>query len=426
MADSASMYVPPQLVHSKLKLQKLIRARQQRRFFPINGKNGYGSAANNEIEFRISTDDLIDPQTMYVSFDLSLNNRLSVVDDVISSLVKEVEVYFGDKPLERIQDFGFVQNAMIYNTSNTSYYENELSVLSGAYKLTNEIRNITATNQATADAQANPAAIDVNIDRAGHRGSGKFIMPLESLGLARIRTLLPVFQNNLRIILKLARPQDCMSANADHYAMDNVSFCCDTITVDEGYRATLLSAIQSEAGFTIPIQTFSVIERSLQAGPLQLINIPGLSYAEIDSVFFAVKRPNQPPTSACPLPEFERLKVEMGGKDLTFTDGQEGHPEAFAELRKAFAGLHDATGHCLLNYDEYTKEFTLMGINCEKTIGDHSVLRSGINGREFSYTMNVRLETDPLKPLTNNDKMFIMVLHRKLLQFRSGAIDVAE
>lgn len=391
---SLSHHIPQQLQTSKLSVNSVIKNRSTRFFNPINGQNAYGSG-KKEIEFQISHQDLFDFSTMALFFNFSGTDSDGddlELDDGASSVIQTVEVYLADQLIERVEQYGLLTQAMTLATSNDSYYTRELNAMSGVHRYADGL-----------DAR-----------------QGDFVMDFGILGISKVAQYVPVYQNNLRIVIKLASGAVACGKNAD-YALNGVKIICDTVEPIESYRDRLNAMIRSEEGISIPLQTFDVKTRAFE--PQMNFN---LSYAEMDSLYGLVKQPTGTEWSAgLALPNLKSLNVNMNGKYFSMPpEGLTGLVQPYMAMRKSLAQLHNADGTTMLDFDTYKNELTLLGVDCEKVPAHNEVYHNGVSTRDLGYSLDVAIDAGATLP--NNTKFYLAVLHRKLVKMAGNAVMVVE
>lgn len=393
---SVSHYIPSELKQSSFSVNSVVKSRQTNTFIPINGSNGY-SKQKKEIEFQVSHKDLFDLTTLQMSFDLSgktADGSNCVFKDLASSVINTVDVYIADKLVERVEKFNELTQAMVLASVNDSYYEHELNMMEGAYEYSK------------------------NEDNKARQG--QFMINFGILGISKIQQYLPLYHNNLRIVIRLEDPDVCSNGdNNNSYQLNDVLLMCDTVEPIESYKTKLEAIIRSEQGLAVPIQSYDVKTRTYQS----TMNF-NLSYAELDSIFGFVNSPGKSIIEAPSAQYIDGLTVNMNGKYLTPTQGLHGHAQIYNSMRKSLALPHDVGGSTMLNYKNWTEEFTLYGVDCERVPSPHHVFSSGINTREFGYSLDwLFSETTAVPP---NSKFVLACLHRKMVKMSQNAVSVME
>lgn len=407
--NNLQQHIPEQLRTKSLTLNSVIKGRTTQRFNPMNGKSGYSGDGKSQIEFNLAHSDLVDFSTLALSLKYTQpgSNAGHIVDGFISGLFQYIEVYIADKLFERVERYAIVKHAMIKATSNDSYVVRELDAMSTV-----------------------------------KAGKTDYITSLDLLGITKIKNYLPLLQNNVRIVIKLATSEVShvstksilAGENAGNasgprvavsdYQLDDVTMLLDTVQVHDGYMANFMSAISGETGITIPIQTFDVKERTYS----ELMHF-NLSYAEADSFFGIVKYANTEkthdtnPVTVCDFPQIKKLTASFSGKYVTPVDGLQTKSEIYMSMRKSLASLHDASGSTYLDFNGYN-DLTLLGCDLEKVPAHAEVVGNGLDTRANSYTLDVKVETS--SEVKANAKFYLVVLHRKLLVFANNSITIQE
>jgi hypothetical protein len=403
-----------QLIHSNVKVESIARRRHTRRVIPINGSrndaNGY--SPGEEIEFNISSKDLLDCQTLAMCIEKGeATGAVGGFDGSIIAAFEDVEVYYGDKLIERISDVGVVYNAMTFGSCNDTYLTNEGTI---------------AGFGASQDDATNVISIK---GKAHKRRSGGFMCSLDFTGLAKIATFLPVYNHNLKIKIRLASNAVALDTDGNNstYKLKGVSMLCDYVEVAPEYLRQL-EATMMGSGLSIPIQTFQVYKRALQDAKTNTFDI-NVAYSEVDSIWLLAKNKTEATnkgdiTNDLGISTLESMTMNLGGHYLTPTDGNKGHHENYVSMKKAFNELHNAQGSCVLNYSDYKDHMTLLGVNCESIMATHHTLGSGVNARELGYNLNVELKTTA--DFGNGKELICMVLHRKFINIFGGGVSVSE
>lgn len=378
---SVSHHIPQELKNSSYSLNSVIKARNASVFIPINGTNGY-SPQKQEIEFQVSHKDLFDLTTLQLAF----TSDVSFVD-LASNVISVVEIYLADKLIERVENYNQIVETMTLASVNDSYYEHELNMMEGAHEFSKQ------GNAATA---------------------GDFIHNFSGLGISKIQQFLPLYHNNLRIVIRLENPAKCTTATT--YNISNVKLMCDTVEPIQSYMDKLHAIVRSEAGLSFPIQTYDVKTRSYE--PNMNFN---LSYAELDSIFGIIKKPTSTLVD-CGAPEVTGLSVNMNGKYLSMdAQGLDNKTKIYNAMRKSLALPHDVAGSTMMNRSVYD-EMTLLGVDCEKILSPHHVFSSGLNTREMGYSLD--WETTTSTALPANTKFLLVCLHRQLVKMSNNSVTV--
>lgn len=390
---SLQQHIPNELRTKSLSVNSVIRGRTTHRFIPINGESNYTPNGKKTIEFQVNHQDLFDMGSLCLSLTYSSDNEENKVDGLISALFGTVEVYIADKLVERIENYGLWKNVITKASANDSFEAKELDAMS-MWK-------------------------DDKPD---------YVTSLDLLGITNVRQYLPLLQNNLRIVIKLASVSEShfeteggvnSRASSGNYTLNNVTLLIDTVEVVEGYKAQLMKAISSENGIKIPIQTLDVKERKFE----DMMNF-NLSYAEADSFFGIVRNDNsEKPITMCPLDGFTKMTAKFSGKYLTPVDGLKSLSELYMAMRKSFASLHDASGSTCLDYARYKDEMTLIGIDCEKLPASNEIVNNGLNTRANGYQFDLSISSSVS---SDGNKFYLAVLHRKIMTMASNSLEVAE
>ena len=406
-----------QLIHDNVKVESIARRRHTRRVIPINGSrndaNGYSTG--EEIEFNISSKDLLDCQTLAMCIE---NGEVSGAgltgggfDGSIVSTFADIEVYYGDKLIERISDVGAVFNSLVYGSCNDTYLTNEATI---------------AGFGSSRDTDTNLISIKGNVHK---RREGGFMCSLDFTGLSKVATFLPVYNHNLKIKIRLASNALALDTNVNvaTYKLKGVSLLCDFVEVAPEYLRQLEITMMGN-GLSIPIQTFQVYKRTLQNTKTNTFDI-NVAYSEVDSIYLLAKNKTEATnkgdiTNDLGIPTLESLTMNLGGHYLTTTDGFRGHHENYVSMKKAFNELHNAQGSCVLNYSDYKNHMTLLAVNCESLISSHNTLGTGMNARELGYNLNIELKTTA--DFGAGKELLCMVLHRKFINIFGGGVSVSE
>lgn len=380
MAQSVSHHLPSQLKASGYSLNSVIRARSPVKFLPVNGTNGY-SPQNKNIEVTLSHKDLFDLSTLQLHFDIDCS-----LNDLASNVIQSVEIWLGGELLERHEDYNELCQVLTLASTNSSFYENELNLLEGSHKFSNK----TA------------------------RPSGSFIHNFSGCGLTKIHQFLPLYHQNLKIILKLADPSVCCSKTT--YSMNNVHVMCDTVDVIESYKDKLNAIIRSEAGLSFPLQTTEIKKRTYT----ETMVFP-MSYTELDSIFALVKKPTSSLVNLN-ASEVNYFRVNLNGKYLgSDSGGLTNQVQIYNAMRKSLSLVHDTQGSTMLDFDTY-QNMTLLGVDCEKIISSHDVFSSGINTKELGYNLSVDVGTSSALPA--DTKFSLICLYRSLVKMSQNSVTV--
>lgn len=413
MEQQLQVYRPPQLVNKSLELNKVIRQRHEHIKIPLNGSNGYNSS-ENQIEFQVSTNDLIDPNSLAVSMNYTKPSGFSLIDGM-NGLIRRVEVYVGDRLIEKIDHYNLWHKAIKMATANDSYAENEDNMLTGAWSY-----------------KTNASDLQVS-DLSNAPQTGNYTIGLELLGLTKVQQLLPILNTYLRVVITLESARNCHvddvsgnanNANTNDYTLNDVRMLYDTVEVMESYKEDLKRRIASDKGLTIPIQSYQVHTQDYRQNMLY----PG-SYAEVDSLYFLIKDFNASGKGQsynyAPASNFSSVRVKASGKDITPSDGYRGFSEAFHGMRKSVNSQFNASGTTLFNRDRYENQMTLFGVDTEKLPAQSQVVGNGSDLRSMGMSIEFDFSADTGN-YNQGVKFVLAVLHRKLLTFSNNSLTVAE
>jgi hypothetical protein len=378
-------HIADELKMSEMKLQSVVSNREQVQYTPVNGSQGYSYNGKNEIELVVATSHLVDLQSMFLSFDIDAS-----CNDLASNVFQSITVYINDEQTEYIDNINKLEEMLQLVSGSKTHYETDLNILQGAHKFSEH-----------------------NTAR-----SGSFVWGMSCVGLTSVKQFLPMA--NLRLVVRLADPSVCTGGNA--YTLNNVKLNMDLIEVIPSYEARLKSLIRSDKGVAIPI--VSVEHRSRQLKQLNTVN---LSYTELQSAFFLVDTDGGDITDMPFGDEFKNLKVSMNNKYFGSTvQGISSLPQAWVSLKKALGGsMHDATGHSVLNYQQYKNEFTPFGVDFERISGDHYLMRNGVNTKELAYAMDLQLDFDD-SSVPANAKLDIFCMFKKVMVMSNNGVKVLE
>lgn len=375
---NVSHHMPDELKQSEFKMNSIIQDRETIQYIPINGSQTYDYESKKEIEFQISTSHLVDFKTLQLCFqsDASFN-------DLASNCIQSVQVYLNDELIENVENYNMLEQAMTLASSNPGHYNGDLNILQGAHKY-------------------NSGAV---------ARSGDFVLGLGMLGITHISQFLPV--GNMRIVIRLEDPARCASSS---YSLGGVKLLMDVVKVIPSYEQRLKSLMRSEKGVAIPLISYESRRRQLEE-----LNVINMSYTELQSVFAMVDSGN---VAEMPFP-VTSFKAHMNNKFFSMpTTGLDTLPKMYIAMKKSLGGSqHDATGHSLFDYPTYKDKMTVLGVDCEKSAGHHSLLNNGINTKENAYQFNLEFTYNTVPA---NSKLQVFTLFKKVLTFNSGGVKVLE
>jgi len=239
---------------------------------PVSGSVfGTTNASLRQIQFRINSPDLIDPNTVRLEFfhkcsrvdqaEVSPNATVQI-DDFAHSLIDNIVVKVSSQEIERVDEYGVLANALSYYSMPQQYYRNQAAVNEGAYKF--------AADSVAANTEAQARA----------RDGSWYSIPLTAIGLFRQKKFLPP---NLDIMLEInldsfAKSHKVGSTNGqnvdspyDAFSLEQVRLCMDTVSVFADWYGHYDRAIQSASGISLPIETFELVP--------QVVTNPNGSYA---------------------------------------------------------------------------------------------------------------------------------------------------
>ena len=308
---------------------------------PMSGSVfGTTSAALKQMQFRLNSPNLIDPETVRLNFyhrcygagkaAVSANARVRC-DDFIQSIIDSVVIKIGSQEAERIDDYAVLANALSYYSMPQEYYDRQASVNEGAY--------MYSTSATSADAAMAAAS-----------AGAWYSIPIH-VGLFRQNKLLPP---NMDITVELnldsfAKSHIVSSTDGNvvqspyaEYELLECKLTMDEVSVFSSWYGHYDKAIQSDSGISLPIETYELVPAVVTQPNSSFLISRGVK--DLRTILSVWRRSSQlADVTNSSKAQFQRANVrgyqyKLAGKSYP-VDYTDNYAQMFTEIQKGFAQL---------------------------------------------------------------------------------------
>ena len=92
--NSIQEVLPGALQYSGASMSSTVQNRQTSKFFPV-GTDTYTPSCNKNIQFRLSSNNYIDPTTTMLNFHVQTTHPGTVISDLVTSIFQKVQLKIG-------------------------------------------------------------------------------------------------------------------------------------------------------------------------------------------------------------------------------------------------------------------------------------------------------------------------------------------
>ena len=339
--NSIQEVLPGALQYSGASMSSTVQNRQTSKFFPV-GTDTYTPNGNKNIQFRLSSNNYIDPTTTMLNFHVQTTHEGTVISDLVTSIFQKVQLKIGGILVESHDQFGEAFRHLFYSSCSEDYYRHYAHAQLGAYlHKPSQARSVKVYTPANPENAADDVylcglagpditsgqntagllmrnngipiwyedtGLSLNQHNLGYNVSiplsflfgvfrtGKYL-PLRNFGEIMVEITLNDYQNccyqfnrinNNDGILRAGDTNGLLATLDRSYNVRGLSITTDILTLDPVYVSLMDNLVASDAGIILPFETYTT---SLHQMPWQGMHTILISKgaSHLKSVYFFMK-----------------------------------------------------------------------------------------------------------------------------------------
>ena len=410
---------------------------------PNQGTSGYRPDGTSRVEFVWSHGDCIDPTMSYLKFNLNYilaNGNADTESNMTlaSDWIRQVEFYIDSQEVfstSATQGSRSLINFMLMSEGNGDWYKREAQALIGAClpTLPNSSTNAGVAGSAT---RVPPQTL-----------SRTFAVPLWCIHPAfAMNKILPVMGSQLRLVLHLAQPADCLNVRSEAtstYRLDEVMLRQCMVLLQPSYKEALLNQMRSVEGFTLRYTDFEIQHQNVNASTSQALTIRN-EHQNAQTLLawnsYINRGANETATHHVIRSDLGNRatvwRVDSGSVQFTGVHGSRSTAEHFVHLERANGSLADFSSSGLYDFNMFFGQVADMaGWACaplfcslEKTQAsdfDTSIINNGLSGTDISASREITVQINTPNPMVPADeRLYTAIVYEKALIFANGRVAV--